>query len=60
MRPRGRPRLDDDDRRAVNITFRVSAKQFDQTQKEAERARLPLAGWLRRIVEEACRGKPKV
>jgi hypothetical protein len=58
MKPRGRPRLDDDDRRAVNITFRVSAKQFDQTQKEAERARLPLPDWLRRIVKDAC--KPKV
>jgi len=58
MKPRGRPRLDDDARRDVNITFRVTAKQYDQTQKEAERARLPIAGWLRRIVAEAC--KPKV
>ena len=59
MKPRGRPRLDAEDR-SVNITFRVTAKQFDRTQKEAERARLPLAGWLRRLVDDACRSKPKV
>jgi hypothetical protein len=58
MKPRGRPRLDAEDR-SVNITVRVTAKQFDQTQKEAERARLPLAGWVRRVLEDACR-KPKV
>jgi hypothetical protein len=56
MRPRGRPRLDAADP-SVNANFRLPSKQYDLMVKEAERAKLPVAGWLRRMVEEACRRK---
>ena len=59
MRPRGRPRLAEDDE-SVSIAFRVTSKQFDRTEQEAKRADLPLAEWLRRVVDRAVREKSKV
>ena len=57
MKPRGRPRLAD---ASVSVHFRLPAKQYDLTQKQADLARLPLSDWLRQVVERACRPKPKV
>jgi len=42
---------------SVNVHFRLPSKQYDLTQQQADRARLPLADWLRRVVERACRVK---
>jgi hypothetical protein len=50
VKPRGRPRLAD---ASVNVHFRLPAKQYDLTQKQAAEARLPLADWLRRVVARA-------
>ena len=50
MKPRGRPRLAD---ASVSVHFRLPAKQYDLTQKQAAEARLPLADWLRRVVARA-------
>ena len=54
MKPRGRPRLDDDED-SVNVHFRLTAKQYDLTQRQAEQERLTLAEWYRRVVTNACR-----
>jgi len=54
MKPRGRPRLAANDP-SVNVHFRLPAKQYDQTAKQASDAKLSLAEWLRRLVTE--RGK---
>ena len=59
MKPKGRPPIDAADP-SIQVTFRLPSKQYDLTQKEADRARLPMAGWLRRLVAEAHRRKPKV
>jgi hypothetical protein len=56
MKARGRPRLAEDDP-SVNVSFRLPGKQYDLTQKHANQARLPLADWLRRCVERACKVK---
>jgi hypothetical protein len=56
MKPRGRPRSVEAP--SVNVHFRLAAKQYDLTQKQADQARLPLADWLRKVVERACQ-KPK-
>ena len=53
MKPRGRPRLSDAP--SVNVHFRLPAKQYDRTQKQADRERLSLPDWLRRVVTRACR-----
>jgi hypothetical protein len=59
MKPiRGRPRLAANDE-SVNVHFRLPAKQYDLTQKQAEQDRLPLADWLRKVVERACQPKAK-
>ena len=59
MKPRGRPRLAADDE-SVNVHFRLPAKQYDLTQKQATDARLSLSDWLRKVVERASRPKGKV
>jgi hypothetical protein len=56
MKPRGRPPLAADDV-SVNVQFRLPAKQYDLTQKQAAEARLSLSEWLRRVVERAGRVK---
>lgn len=53
MKPRGRPSVSADDR-SVSIHVRVSAKQFDLTQKQAADARLTHADWLRQVIARAC------
>jgi hypothetical protein len=58
MKPRGRPPLAKDDR-SVNVQFRLPSKQYDLTQKRADQARLTHADWFRRLVDRACRVKPK-
>ena len=58
MKPRGRPRLAANDP-SVNVHFRLPTKQYDLTQQRAHRDGLPLADWLRRCVERACRVKPE-
>jgi hypothetical protein len=57
MKARGRPRLAANDP-SVNVHFRLPAKQYDLTQKQANEAKLPLAAWFRRCVERACQVKP--
>ena len=59
MKPRGRPRIAVDDD-SVSVHFRLPAKQYDLTQKQADQARLPLSEWLRKVVDRACREKAKV
>jgi hypothetical protein len=59
MKPRGRPRLAVDEE-SVSVHFRLPAKQYDRTQKQADQARMPLSEWLRKVVDRACREKAKV
>ena len=54
MKPRGRPRLAADEA-SVNVHFRLPAKHYDLTQKQADQARLSLPEWLRRVVARAVR-----
>jgi hypothetical protein len=54
MRAPRRPRLAEDDS-SVAVSFRLTTKQYDRTKQEADRERLPVAAWLRRVVEEACK-----
>lgn len=56
MKPRGRPRIAPNDR-SVDVHFRMGAKQYDLSQKQADQARITLADWLRRAVARACRPK---
>lgn len=51
---RGRRPLSADDA-SVRVSFRLPAKQFDLSQKQAEASRVTLAVWLRRAVDRACR-----
>jgi hypothetical protein len=44
----------------VPVSFRLAPKSYDRTAQEAARARVPLATWLRRVVEQACKPKEKV
>jgi hypothetical protein len=57
MKARGRPRIADS---MVPVSFRLAPKSYDRTAQEAARARVPLATWLRRVVEQACKPKEKV
>ena len=57
MKPRGRPRITDS---MVPVSFRLPTKSYDRTAQEAARERVPLAAWLRRVVEQACKPKAKV
>jgi hypothetical protein len=57
MKARGRPRLAANEP-SVNVHFRLPTKQYDLTQKQATRAGLPLAEWLRRCVTRAGRETP--
>ena len=59
MRPRGRRPLAVDDS-SVSVSFRLTTKAYDRTKQEADRERLPVAAWLRRVVEDACKPKAKV
>jgi len=59
VKPRGRPRLAVDDE-SVSVHFRLPAKQYDLTLKQADQARIPHSEWLRKAVERACREKAKV
>jgi hypothetical protein len=52
MKPRGRPRLAAEEP-SVNVHFRLTTKQYDETQKQAAQARLSLPEWFRRIVGTA-------
>jgi hypothetical protein len=56
MKPRGRPPLARDDS-SVNVHFRLPAKQYDRTQKQADQARLSLSQYLRRVITRAGRGR---
>ncbi len=54
-KPRGgRPRLAADDE-SVAVSFRLTSKAYDRSKREADRERLPVAAWLRRVVNDACR-----
>jgi len=44
----------------VPVSFRLPTKSYDRTAQEAARERVPLAAWLRRVVEQACKPKAKV
>jgi hypothetical protein len=57
MKPRGRRPIAEDERAAVAVSFRVTIKTYDRTKQEADRERLPVAAWVRRVVEDAV--KPK-
>lgn len=50
----GRPRLAADDP-SVHVHFRLPSKEYDRTQQQADRARLSVSDWLRRVVIRACR-----
>ncbi len=52
MKRIGRPPLDE---KSVSVRFRLPAKEYDLTQKQAELARLSLADWLRQVVTRAAR-----
>lgn len=59
MKPRGgRPRLAADDP-SVNVHFRLPAKQYDLSQKQAAEARLSLSQWLRQVITRAARDRPR-
>jgi len=58
MKRRGRPRLAPDDA-SVNVHFRLPAKQYDLTHKQATDAKLTLAEWLRELVTHARRPPDK-
>jgi hypothetical protein len=49
---RGRPRLTPDED-SVLLSVRVSAKQFETAQRQADEARLTLAEWFRRLVDRS-------
>jgi len=59
MKPRGRRPLAEDDP-SVTVSLRLPGKAFDRVQQEADRQRLALGAWLRRVVEQACKDKSKV
>lgn len=46
---RGRPRLEPDTP-SMQLTVRVSAKQYDETQRQAEAARMTMADWIRQML----------
>lgn len=48
-RPRGRPRLDEDDR-SVSYTMRIPAKDFKDATTRAHDERITLAEWIRRML----------
>jgi hypothetical protein len=43
---------------SVSVHFRLPARQYDLTHKQAERDRLPLAEWSRRLVVSATTRRP--
>jgi hypothetical protein len=49
-KPRGRPRLTPDED-SVQLSVRVTAKQFDESVRTAGGARLTLAEWVRRLLD---------
>jgi len=57
VKPRGRRPIAEDERAAVPVSFRVTVKVYDRAAAEADRERLPVAAWVRRVVEDAV--KPK-
>lgn len=51
MKPRGRPRIDADDP-TVQTSLRLSAKQFDASQKQAHAERMTMAEWIRKLLAD--------
>lgn len=49
MTRRGRPPLDPDDP-SVLVSVRVTSKQFDATQKQADHERMTMAAWIRKML----------
>lgn len=50
MKPRGRPRLAAE-QESVTLSVRLTTKQFDATQRQADDARITMADWVRRRLQ---------
>jgi hypothetical protein len=50
MKRPGRPRLDPETK-SVQWSVRLTTKQFDQTQRCADEARMTMAAWVRRMLD---------
>lgn len=58
MKRRGRPPIAREDA-SVNVHFRLPAKAYDLTQKQAEAARLSLGEFLRHVVTRAVESRKR-
>jgi hypothetical protein len=47
--------MDPRELRSVSVHFRLDAKSYDRTLQQAAADRLPLADWIRRLIDKACR-----
>jgi hypothetical protein len=54
----GRPRLTPEERSTL-LSVRVSAKQFDETQRQAAEARMTMADWIREMLARGSFRKQK-
>jgi len=46
----GRPRLTPEEQRSTPLSVRVSAKQFEETQRQAAAANMTMAEWIRQML----------
>jgi hypothetical protein len=46
----GRPRLTPDEERSTPLSVRVSAKQFEETQRQAMQQGMTMAAWVRQML----------
>jgi hypothetical protein len=46
----GRPRLTPDEERSTPLSVRISAKQFEETQRQAAAANMTMADWIRQML----------
>ena len=51
MKRPGRPRLTPDED-SVHLSVRLSAKQYDETQRQATGARVSMAEWIRQMLAQ--------
>jgi uncharacterized protein YggE len=49
VKPRGRPRVFPDEE-SVQLSVRVTAKQLETAQKQADDARMTVTDWIRRVL----------